>query len=176
MTKSREVPSFEVLVEDIKKLKKDLKDLGKGTNIVVEKSKSIENLAYTGSPELKTLETPNRGRLEPLKRDAMAIDIAGSLEILATGLSLIAKYAIPSAYAIKSIHIRVDALEKSIDKIANETNVDLSTIKKEMVKVKETLQSPLFTDAVQMFKEGKESVEKNKKRGEETFDNLTRSH
>ncbi len=176
MTKKHELPHFEVLVQDLEKLKQDIKDLSKGTEMVMKKAESVKSLAFLGSPELKTMEVPKHERFEPLKRDAMAIDNAGSLMILASGLRLIAEYAIPSAYATKALHVRMEALEKSVGKIAEETNVDLSQIKQEMSSVKSALQSPLFTDVVKMFKEGKETAEKTKKRGDETFDHLTRSH
>jgi uncharacterized protein YdcH (DUF465 family) len=77
---------------------------------------------------------------------------------------------------LQSVDHRIENLEESIDKIAKETNVDISNIQKEVAVVKSTLQSPLFNDVVNMFKEGKTEAEKSKKRGEETLDNLTRSH
>ena len=163
MTK-HETPRFDVLTEDLKKIKNDVRELKKGTKIVSAKAKSVEELAYLGSPELKTLETPRHERFEPLKRDAMAIDIAGSLQILAMGLGVIAEYAIPSAYSVKSAHTRIEAIEKSIDKIAKETNVDISKIKADLSNVKQVIDSENVNIVADYIKDFNKKVAEYKKK------------
>jgi hypothetical protein len=79
-------------------------------------------------------------------------------------------------YSIQNLDHRIQNLERSVDVIAEETNIDLSRIKKKIAELSRTVQHPLFDEVIKMFKEGKAEAEKRKKLGEETLDNLTRSH
>jgi len=88
----------------------------------------------------------------------------------------LAKVTLTLYYSIQNLDNRIQHLERSVNIIAEETDVDLSSIKKKVAELSRKVQHPLFNEVVRMFKEGKAEADKRKKIGEETLDYLTRSH
>lgn len=72
----------------------------------------------------------------------------------------------------KQIGVALESLEKQIDEISEKTHVDLSKIKTEVKQVRKKVDAPIY----KFLKEQKESEEKIRKAGENSIDNLTRSH
>ena len=125
--------------EDVALLKKDLKLFHKGTKNIRSYLESVQKLADLNPPDLVKLAPSNRAFLDEKKRDAMVTDLVKTMEILTAGADLCAEYAMKSAFACQYIRERVIQLEESVDKIAEKTGVDISTLKTEVVDLKETI-------------------------------------
>jgi hypothetical protein len=72
----------------------------------------------------------------------------------------------------RTIGVALQTLEMQIEEISKQTHVDISQIKLEMAKVQEAVKDPIYG----LIKEKKEVEQKIEKRGEEFFDQTTRSH
>jgi hypothetical protein len=167
---------FQIAIKDLPALKKIIKTFDVGAKNCEGTMKGIREGANYTPPELSQLSFEKLTQFQLGKHDAIAKDVALTMEYLLIATQLCAHFAVKSAFATQYIRQRMESIEKSVNKIAKETNVDISSIKREVDGVKNILQSPIFDDVVKMFKEGKTEAEKSKRRGEETIDNLTRSH
>ena len=75
----------------------------------------------------------------------------------------------------EGLEARIWNLDKRIQNIAEETGIDVSGMKKEVVDLKEFLKSKIFADVVAALKKSDEEEKKREKRGKECFDSFTRS-
>jgi hypothetical protein len=157
--------NYLIAKSDIAHLREDLKFFHSLNKNLVNQLKTIQESAEYNPEGLKKLSLEQRAELEAKKRDALVYDLATAVEYLSLSSSLCAEYAIRASYASQYVSERLIQLEKSVEKIAAKTGVDISSLQTEVVDLKETI-LPATKRMVDLFDKLDKETKQKKNNGD----------